>query len=128
MTYTKETLVISTPSEKLLNAVEKLRTYKRTVREAAQHEARRVFSSCHIVVMQASYSIVQRENEYRILLTSVNTEVLPKHIQEAISSRDIDISELIIERISGESTIGQDCPGRGRHRCWKSHPSRRSDA
>ena len=57
--------------------------------------------------MEASYSIVQRENEYRILLTSVNTEVLPKHIQEAISSRDIDISELIIERISGESTTGR---------------------
>ena len=58
--------------------------------------------------MEASYSIVQRENEYRILLTSVNTEVLPKHIQEAISSKNIDISELIIERISGESTTGQD--------------------
>lgn len=58
--------------------------------------------------MEASYSIVQKENEYRILLTSVNTEVLPAHIQEAIKSRGIDISELIIERISGESTTGQD--------------------
>lgn len=58
--------------------------------------------------METSYSIVQKENEYRILLTPVNTEVLPDHIQEAIKSRDIDISELIIERISGESTTGQD--------------------
>lgn len=58
--------------------------------------------------MEASYSIIQRENEYRILLTSVNTEVLPEHIQEAIKSRGVDISELIIERISGETTTGQD--------------------
>lgn len=58
--------------------------------------------------MEASYSIIQKENEYRILLTSVNTEVLPEHIQEAISNRSIDISELIIERISGERTTGQD--------------------
>lgn len=43
-----------------------------------------------------------------MLLTSVNTEVLPEHIQEAIKSRGIDISELIIERISGETTTGQD--------------------
>ncbi|MBO7138645.1 MAG: hypothetical protein J6V92_09315 [Bacteroidaceae bacterium] len=58
--------------------------------------------------MVASYSIIQKDNEYRILLTSVNTEVLPEHIQEAISNRGIDISELIIERISGESTTTQD--------------------
>ena len=58
--------------------------------------------------MEASYSIIQKDNEYRILLTSVNTEVLPEHIQEAISNRGIDISELIIERISGESTTEQD--------------------
>jgi len=58
--------------------------------------------------METSYSIIQKENEYRILLTPVDTEVLPEHIQEVIKSRDIDISELIIERISGESTTGQD--------------------
>ena len=58
--------------------------------------------------METSYSIIQKENEYRILLTPVNTEVLPEHIQEAIKGRNIDISELIIERISGESTTGQD--------------------
>ena len=58
--------------------------------------------------MEASYSIIQKENEYRILLTSIDTEVLPKHIQKSISSRGVDISELIIERISGESTTGQD--------------------
>ena len=53
--------------------------------------------------MEASYSIVQKNNEYRILLTSVDTEVLPEHIQKAIKNRGIDISELIIERISGIS-------------------------
>ena len=58
--------------------------------------------------MEASYSIIQKNNEYRILLTSVDTEVMPEHIQKAIKNRGIDISELIIERISGESTTGQD--------------------
>lgn len=58
--------------------------------------------------MEASYSIVQKGNEYRILLTSVNIEVLPEHILKVLTSRKIDISELIIERISGESTTGQD--------------------
>ena len=58
--------------------------------------------------MEAYYSITQKENEYRILLTPVNTEVLPEYIQEKLAERNIDISELIIERISGESTTGQD--------------------
>jgi hypothetical protein len=58
--------------------------------------------------MEASFSINQKNNEYRILLTPVNTEVLPSDIQTALKSRDIDISELMIERISGESTTGQD--------------------
>lgn len=42
------------------------------------------------------------------MLTSVNTEVLPERIQKILTSRNIDISELMIERISGESTTGQD--------------------
>ena len=58
--------------------------------------------------MEASYSIIQQENEYRILLTPVNTGGLPVNIQEVLSNRKIDISELIIERISGESTTGQE--------------------
>lgn len=58
--------------------------------------------------MEASYSIIQKDNEYRILLTPVNIEVLPEHIQTVLSSRKIDISELVIERICGNSTTGQD--------------------
>ena len=58
--------------------------------------------------MEAAYSIVQKDNEYRVLLTSVNTEVLPERIQKILTSRNIDISELMIERISGDSTTGQD--------------------
>ena len=57
--------------------------------------------------MEASYSIVQKSNEYRVLLTPVNIEVLPEHILNVLTSRKIDISELMIERISGESTTGQ---------------------
>lgn len=58
--------------------------------------------------MEASYSIVQKDNEYRILLTPVKIEVLPEHILKVLSSRKIDISELVIERICGNSTTGQD--------------------
>lgn len=58
--------------------------------------------------MEASYSIVKKDNEYRILLTPVNIEVLPEHILNVLTSKKIDISELIIERISGESTTAQD--------------------
>lgn len=58
--------------------------------------------------MEVSYSIIQKENEYRILLTPVDTGDLPNYIQEALSSKNIDVSELIIERISGDSTTGQD--------------------
>lgn len=58
--------------------------------------------------MDASYSIIQKENEYRILLTSVNTGSISNNILEIIRDRDIDVSELMIERISGESTTGQD--------------------
>jgi hypothetical protein len=58
--------------------------------------------------MKASYSIVKKDNEYRILLTPVNIEVLPEHILNVLTSRKVDISELIIERISGESTTAQD--------------------
>lgn len=58
--------------------------------------------------MEAAYSIVQKDNEYRVLLTSVNTEVLPERILKILTGRNIDISELMIERISGESTTGQD--------------------
>lgn len=58
--------------------------------------------------MEAAYSIVQQENEYRILLTPVNITALPKHLQKLLADRNIDVSELIIDRISGDSTTGQD--------------------
>ena len=57
--------------------------------------------------MEACYSSIQQDNEYRILLTPVNTGGLPVNIQQVLSARKIDISELIIERISGDSTTGQ---------------------
>ena len=58
--------------------------------------------------MEACYSIIQQDNEYRILLTPVNTGGLPVNIQQVLSARKIEISELIIERISGDSTTGQE--------------------
>ena len=44
--------------------------------------------------MEASYSIVQKENEYRILMAPVNTEVLPEHIRKVLAERQIDIREV----------------------------------
>ena len=44
MTYTKETLVISNPSEKLLKAVEKLRTHKRAQLEKLRNMKSEEFS------------------------------------------------------------------------------------
>lgn len=58
--------------------------------------------------MEAYYSIVKKDSEYRILLTPVNVEVLPENILRTLSDRHVDISELIIERISGDDTTGQD--------------------
>ena len=58
--------------------------------------------------MEASYSITQKGNEYRVLLTSVDIEALPEHIRSVLLKRQIDISELIIERISGQSTTSQE--------------------
>ncbi|SFW36935.1 hypothetical protein SAMN02910409_1908 [Prevotellaceae bacterium HUN156] len=57
--------------------------------------------------MEASYSIVQQEDEYRILLTPVNISAFPEQLQKKLVDRNIDISELIIDRISGESTTSQ---------------------
>lgn len=41
--------------------------------------------------MEAAYSIVQKDNEYRVLLTSVNTEVLPERIQKILTTTGQDI-------------------------------------
>ena len=58
--------------------------------------------------MEASYSITHRESEYRVLLTSVNLNSLSDDTLRVISERDIDISELMIERISGETATNQE--------------------
>ena len=54
--------------------------------------------------MEASYSIVQKENEYRIILTSANVGALPDDMQKILALRNIDVSELIIDRISGNQS------------------------
>ena len=58
--------------------------------------------------METSYSIIQRESEYRILLAPVDTSALSEDIVDVLKERNIDVSELMIERISGESTTNQD--------------------
>lgn len=58
--------------------------------------------------METSYSIIQRESEYRILLAPVDTSALSEDIVDVLKERNIDVSELMIKRISGESTTNQD--------------------
>jgi hypothetical protein len=57
--------------------------------------------------MEASYSIIHRGSEYRILLSPVKISVLAENIQAIISKKGIDISELIIDRLSGEKVTEQ---------------------
>ena len=58
--------------------------------------------------MEASYSIVHKESEYRILLSPVRLDVLSAEISEIVSEKNVDVSELIIERISGDDTTEQE--------------------
>ena len=58
--------------------------------------------------METSYSIIQKESEYRVLLTAANLSSLSEDIISVLNQRNIDISELMIDRISGESTTEQD--------------------
>ena len=57
--------------------------------------------------METSYSIVQKGSEYRILLAPVNLKVLSEPLIRMLSEKNIDVSELMIERISGETTTEQ---------------------
>jgi hypothetical protein len=59
-------------------------------------------------MMETSYSIVQKESEYRILLTPANLNALSDDVLTVLAERNIDVSELMIDRISGESTTAQD--------------------
>ena len=58
--------------------------------------------------MKASYSIVRRGSEYRILLSPVKLYVLSDKLSRHLTELNLDISELIIDRISGEDTTEQD--------------------
>lgn len=58
--------------------------------------------------METSYSIIQRDSEYRVLLTPANLKALSDDLQQIISERGVDVSELMIDRISGDSTTEQD--------------------
>ena len=58
--------------------------------------------------MEISYSIVQKESEYRILLAPANLGSLSANALKVLADRAIDVSELMIDRISGESTTEQD--------------------
>ena len=54
--------------------------------------------------MEASYSIVQKGSEYRVLLSPASLYALPDEAQRMLKDRGIDVSELMIDRISGKST------------------------
>ena len=58
--------------------------------------------------METSYSIVQKESEYRVLLTPANLGSLSANVLKVLADRNIDVSELMIDRISGETTTEQN--------------------
>ena len=58
--------------------------------------------------MDSAYSILQKGSEYRVLLTSANLNALSDSLRHLLVERDIDVSELMIDRISGENTTEQD--------------------
>lgn len=58
--------------------------------------------------MESSYSIVQKGSEYRVLLTPANLHALPDEVVRVLETKHIDISELMIERISGDTATEQD--------------------
>ena len=49
--------------------------------------------------METSYSIVQKECEYRVLLTSANLGSLSAKVLKVLADRNIDVSELMIDEI-----------------------------
>ncbi len=58
--------------------------------------------------MDASYSIVHKDSEYRILLSPVRLEALSDELSAFVINHGVDVSELMIERISGDDTTSQD--------------------
>lgn len=58
--------------------------------------------------MEASYSIVRRGSEYRILLSPIKLNILSDTLSQHLVDLHIDVSELIIDRISGDNTTEQD--------------------
>lgn len=58
--------------------------------------------------MESSYSIVHNGSEYRIILSPVRLDVLSDEICSIVTEKKVDISELIIERISGNNTTEQE--------------------
>ena len=58
--------------------------------------------------MESSYSILHRGSEYRILLSPVKLDVLSDEISSFVSEKNVDVSELIIERIAGDNTTEQE--------------------
>ena len=58
--------------------------------------------------METSYSIIHKDSEYRVLLAPANLKSLSDNVLKALEDRNIDVSELMIDRISGNSTTEQD--------------------
>lgn len=58
--------------------------------------------------MEASYYISQRDSEYRIMLSPANLNILTEEIKNLVYNKGIDVSELIIDRVKGDSTTEQE--------------------
>ena len=58
--------------------------------------------------MNYTFSITTRKgDEYRIMLIDADVSMLAKQVRDTLALNDIDISEIIIDRISGGESTAQ---------------------
>lgn len=59
--------------------------------------------------MNYSFNISTRQgDEYRIMLSDADVSMLAQHVRESLSDNDIDVSEIIIDRIRGGESTAQE--------------------
>ena len=59
--------------------------------------------------MNYSFNISTRQgDEYRIMLSDADVSMLAQHVRESLSDNDIDVSEIIIDRVRGGESTAQE--------------------
>ena len=101
MSYTKEPIIIDNPSKELLEVVKNLKERKRSQLEKLRNMKPEDFS--------CSFSITTKKgDEYRIMLIDADISMLAKEVRDIILENNLDISEIMIDRISGGESTAQE--------------------